>query len=38
MYYQDLTVNTAVILNPAGFAIYVLGTLTLTGTAKIQRN
>ena len=38
MYYNNLTVNTGIELNPAWFAIYVLGTLTLTGTAKIIRN
>lgn len=37
-YYNNLTVNTGVTLDPAWFAIYVLGTLTLTGTAKIIRN
>jgi hypothetical protein len=30
MYYDDLTVNTGVTLDPAGYAIYVRGTLTLT--------
>lgn len=38
MYYQDLTVNTWIVLNPAWYAIYVLWTLTLSGTAKIKRN
>jgi len=38
MYYTNLTVNTGIVLNPDGFAIYVSGTLTLTGTAKIARN
>lgn len=38
MYYTDLTVNTGIVLNPDGYAIYVSGTLTLTGTAKIARN
>lgn len=38
MYYNDLTVDTWVTLNPAWYAVYVLGTLTLTGTAKIARN
>ncbi len=37
MFYTDLTVNTGITLNPAGYAIYVSGTLTLTGTAKISR-
>ena len=37
MYYNNLTVNTWIELNPAWFAIYVLWTLTLTGTAKITR-
>ncbi len=37
MYYTDLTVNTGIVLDPAGYAIYVNGTLTLTGTAKIAR-
>ncbi len=38
MYYNNLTVNTGVTLDPAWYAIYVLGTLTLTWTAKIARN
>ena len=38
MFYADLTVNTWVILDPAGYAIYVSGTLTLSWTAKIARN
>lgn len=37
MFYANLTVNTGIVLNPDGFAIYVTGTLTLTGTAKISR-
>lgn len=38
MYYDDLTVNTWVTLDPAGYAIYVRWTLTLTWTWKIARN
>lgn len=38
MYYNNLTVDTGITLNPDGFIIYVLGTLTLTGTAKLIRN
>jgi len=38
MYYNNLTVNTGVTLDPSGYAIYVAWTLTLTGTAKIIRN
>lgn len=38
MYYNNLTVNTWINLDPAWYAIYVAWTLTLTGTAKIVRN
>lgn len=38
MYYNNLTVNTGIILDPAWYAIYVRGTLTLTGTSKIARD
>lgn len=38
MYYNNLTVNTGITLDPAWYAIYVLGTLTLSWTAKIARN
>jgi hypothetical protein len=38
MFYNDLTVNTGIVLDPAGYAIYVAGTLNLAGTAKIARN
>lgn len=38
MYYNNLTVNTWITLDPAWYAIYVAWTLTLTGTAKIARN
>ena len=37
MFYDDLTINTGVNLNPAGYRIFVKGTLTLTGTATINR-
>jgi hypothetical protein len=37
-YYSDLTINTGVTLNPGGYRIFVKGTLTLNGTAKIARN
>lgn len=37
IYTTDLTVNTGVSINPAGYAIYSNGTMTLTGTAKIIR-
>jgi len=35
MYYNNLTVNTGVVLTSNGCRIFVKGTLTLTGTAKI---
>jgi hypothetical protein len=38
MYYNNLTVNTGIALNTGGFRIFVAGTLTLTGTANINRN
>lgn len=38
MYYNNLTVNTAITLDAAWYAIYIKWTLTLTGTAKIIRN
>lgn len=38
MFYQNLTVNTWVVLNPNWYIIYVNWTLTLTWTAKIARN
>lgn len=38
MYYNDLTVNTGVTLNPNGFKIHVKGTLTCNGTGKIASN
>lgn len=38
MYYDNLTVNTGVTLNPNGFRIFVKGTLTTTGTGKIASN
>lgn len=34
----DMTVNTGISVNPAWYAIYSTGTLTLSGTAKIIRN
>ena len=36
MYYNNLTVNTGQILSTGGYRIFVKGTLTLTGTAKIK--
>lgn len=38
MFYNNLTVNTGIVLDPAGYAVYVAWTLTLTWTAKIARN
>lgn len=38
MYYNNLTVNTGKVLNPAGWRIFVKGTLTLSGTGKIASN
>lgn len=38
MYYNNLTVNTGITLNPSGYAIYVRWTLTLNWTGKIIRN
>jgi len=35
-YYQNLTVNNGIVLNPNGFRIFVRGTLTLNGTASIE--
>jgi hypothetical protein len=35
MYYNNLTVNTGIVLTTAGFKIYVKGTLTLSGTGSI---
>ena len=34
-YYDDLTIPTGTTLNPNGFRLYVLGTLTFEGTGKI---
>ncbi len=36
--YRNLTINTGVTLTTAGYAIYVLGTLTITGTGKIDNS
>lgn len=36
VYFVDLTINTSIILEPSGYRIFVLGTLTMNGT--IQRN
>lgn len=38
MYYDNLTVNTGVVLNPSGYRIFVSGTLTISGTGKIARD
>lgn len=38
MYYRNLTVNTGVVLNAGGYRVFVAGTLTLSGTAKISRD
>lgn len=35
---ENMTVNTGVTVNPDGFRIWVHGTLTLSGTASINRN
>ena len=37
-YYDDLTINPGVTLNPGGFRIFVAGTLTLGNGAAIARN
>lgn len=36
-YYDNLTINTGITLNTKGYKVFVKGTLTLTGTAKIGR-
>lgn len=38
MFYNNLTVNTGVVLSTGGYRIFVFDTLTLSGTAKIERN
>lgn len=38
VYYTDMTVSTGVTVKPAGYRIFGTGTLTLEGTAVIQRN
>jgi hypothetical protein len=38
MFYNNLTINTGITLNPSGYRIFVKGTLTLTGTGKIAHN
>ena len=38
MSYNNLTINTGVILNPNGFRIFVKGTLSVSGTGKIASN
>lgn len=38
MFYNDLTINTGITLNPNGFRIFVAGTLTRVGTGKIASN
>jgi hypothetical protein len=38
MYYQNLTVNSGITLNPGGYRIFVAGTLTLENAAAIARN
>lgn len=37
VFYNNLTVNTGITLTTAGFRLFVKGTLTLTGTAKVAR-
>jgi hypothetical protein len=37
-YYNNLTINTGVVLNPGGYKIYVKNTLTFVGTGKIAAN
>lgn len=38
MYYNNLTINTGVTLNPNGYRIFVKDTLTINGTGLIARN
>lgn len=38
MFYNNLTINTGVVLNADGYRIFVKGTLTTTGTGKITNN
>ncbi len=37
-FYNDLTINTGVTLTTYGYAVYVLGTLTINGTGKIEND
>lgn len=36
MYYQNLTINTGITLNMAGYRVFVKGVLNLAGTGKLQ--
>lgn len=38
MYYNNLTINNGITLNPKGFRIFVKGTLNCIGTGKIDSN
>lgn len=38
VYFTDLTISTGVTIRPNGYKIYCTGTLTMNGTAKIERN
>lgn len=38
VYYTNMTLSTGTTVNPAGYRIFVNGTLTLNGTAVIKRN
>ena len=37
MYYDDVTISGTAIINPAGYRIFIKGTLTISGSAKIIR-
>lgn len=38
MYYNNLTINTGIVLSTKGFKVYVLGTLTQVGTGKFDNS
>jgi len=38
MYYNNLTIQTGGVLNPSGYRVFVMGTLTFQGTGIIARN
>lgn len=38
MYYNNLTISSTAVLDPAGYKIYVKGTLTISGSGTVQRS